>query len=357
MNIPEQIRLLLEKYQNQTCNAEEMQQLHDWLEQKALSGNQWVFRDDADKSATKQNIQGAVIAAMGEKGSFPGLTETGDSTFAVVQPATVQPVAVQPAAVQTDSAVYGPGRRVKLTWLKYAAVAASLSGCIWGLAKLTRTPGEMIETIAKAAPGKIEKLTLPDGSTVWLNDNTELAYNDNFEKNRIVELRKGEAFFDIKKDASHPFVVNSHNLSTTVLGTSFSVKMIGATKEIKISVVTGKVLVSKQKDTLSTLLPSQRLKYSGQKSGAVVDSVLTGEANGWINGDLFLENAALGEVIQLLQDHYKINVRTYRPYHEGKYYLHAKSDIPLQEMLDILNLLGEKNHVQFSLQEKTITIR
>ncbi|MHA4810313.1 FecR family protein [Flavitalea flava] len=332
MNLPEQIRQLLEKYQDQGCNEEELQQLHDWMEQQALSGKEWTFRNDSDRSVTRENIHKPVIAAMG-----------GQNEVREIQ--LVEKI-VQETKIR--------GKWKMMPWIKYTAIAASVLGCVWGLSRVTGTPKELI---AKAVQGKIEKLVLPDGSTVWLNDNTELAYYDNFEKNRTVELRKGEAFFDIKRDASHPFIVKANTLSTTVLGTSFSVKMIGAAKEIKISVVTGKVMVSQQKDTLGTLLPSQRLKYSARQNGAVVDSVLTGEANGWINGDLFLENASLGEVIQWLQDHYKINVRTYRRYYEGQYYLHVKSDIGLQEMLSILNLLGEKNHVQFSLQENTITIR
>lgn len=126
---------------------------------------------------------------------------------------------------------------------------------------------------------------------------------------------------------------------------------------VKVSVATGKVSVSRQKDTLGFLLPQQRLRYDRQSGRSDIDSVLSGEAGGWINGDLLLQNASLGEVIQWLQDHFKLSINNRRRIYAGEYYLQVKSDISLPEVLKILNLLGKKDHVRFELQNSTIIIQ
>lgn len=324
LNREEQIRRLLEKYEQQACSAEELQQLHEWLEEKAAAGSPWEFADAEDRQSAKHKMQAVILSATGMPVEQPG------------RAATIAP------------------------WLKYAAVAAGILLCVWGIRLLTRTPAEII---AVSEPGKIKALVLPDGSRVWLNDNSELAYHSDFAAHRNLELRRGEAFFDVQKDPAHVFTVWSHGLATTVLGTSFSARTIGGTGDLKVTVVTGKVMVSRQTekaetmDTLGVLLPYQRLRYNKVSGRAVVDSVLTGEADGWIRGDIFLQNASLAEVIQWLQDHFKVNVNNKRHTYTGEYYLQAKSDIPLPEVLKILNLLGKRDHVQFSLQQQTIIIQ
>ena len=318
MNREDQIRQLLERYERQECTPEEIHQLHEWLELQAGVGAPLEFADAKDKEALKSRMKGAILSAI------------------------------------TMSDIPVPRPAEKRIWIRTVSIAAAILLCVWGIAWLIKAPGEIIVV---SDPGKIERRVLPDGSTIWLNDNSIVAYHSDFSHRRALELRKGEVFLDVKKDPAHPLTLQAHELTTTVLGTSFSAKMIGSTGTIKVSVVTGKVSVSRQKDTLGFLLPHQRLRYDTRSGKSGIDSVLSGEASGWIGGDLFLQNASLGEVIQWLQDHFKVNVNNKRQLYAGEYYLQAKSDIPLPEVLKILNLLGTKDHVKFELQHETIIIQ
>jgi transmembrane sensor len=318
LNKEEHIRRLLEKYENNSCTAEELRQLEEWLEQKAAAGKPWTFSGDAERTQLKEKIRLGILARI-------------------------------------EPAHSGAPRRIILqpVWKGVAAAAVFLC-CVWGIARLINKPKTLVLT---SAPGHIQKVLLPDGSTAWLNENTELAYHKGFAGDRTIELRRGEGYFDVKKDPAHPFTVKSNGLTTTVLGTSFSAKLIGGSGDLKISVVTGKVMVSSPSDTLGILQPSQRLRYDRHTGRALVDSMLTGEADGWIHGDIFFRDASLAEVIQWLQDHFKVTVYNKRLAYTGEYYLQAKSDIPLPEMVKILNLLGKKDHVQFSLQGQTMIIQ
>ncbi|OQP66296.1 hypothetical protein A3860_12395 [Niastella vici] len=315
MNYPEHIDQLLEKFSRNACSKEELQELYNWLDQQSAAGESYLFANDSVRQLLKSRLRDAVFAAV-----LPG----------------------------------APVKKMnRFRWIKYAAAVVLLlaggSAVYW----FTRP----YEVVVAAAPGKVEKKILPDGSTVWLNDNSSIAYYSNFARHRNIELRKGEAFFEVKKDASHPFTVQSNNVSTTVKGTSFSVKMIAHTGDIKVSVVTGKVLVHQQQDTLGYLLPGQRLRYIKQQGTATTDKVQTGEANAWIQGEQFLQNATLQEVIQWLQDHFKVQVENRRTNYIGDYYLQVKRDITLPEVIAILNLLGTKDHIQFSLHNQTVFIQ
>jgi len=95
----------------------------------------------------------------------------------------------------------------------------------------------------------IRLLNLPDGTRVWLNENSKIDYPKKFSgKERTITL-KGEAFFEVKRDPSHPFVISSGVIKTTVLGTSFNVKAYGD-KQPEVNVRTGKVKVESSQNTV-----------------------------------------------------------------------------------------------------------
>jgi ferric-dicitrate binding protein FerR (iron transport regulator) len=315
LNHQEHIDQLLEKFKHNACSEEELQELYNWLDQQSAAGPAFSFANDDARLLLKSRMRDAVFAAV----------------------VTNPPV----------KAIH------RFRWIKYAAAVVTLIACSTVVYMISR-PRQVIIT---AAYGKVEKKVLPDGSIVWLNDNSSIAYYSNFSGHRTIELQKGEAFFEVKKDAAHPFTVLSNKVSTTVKGTSFSVKMIDRTGDIKVSVVTGKVLVHNQQDTLGYLLPGQRLRFSKQRAKATIDSIQKGEANAWVQGELFLQNASLNEVSQWLHDHFNITVQNGRTDYKGDYYLQVKRDISLQEVIRILNLLGAKDHIQFLLHNQTVFIQ
>lgn len=315
MNHPQHIDQLLEKFSRKACSEQELQELYNWLDERSAAGEGYSFANENARLLLKSRMRDAVFAAVMPKPPVKSIN--------------------------------------RFRWLKYAAAALLLltgSSVVYWFAR-------PVEVVVTAQAGKVEKKILPDGSTVWLNDNSAVSYYSDFARHRNIELKKGEAFFEVKKDAAHPFTVLSNNVSTTVKGTSFSVKMIGRTGDIKVSVVTGKVLVHKQQDTLGLLAPGQRLRYIKQQATAITDNVQTGEANAWIQGDQFLQNATLQEVIQWLQDHFNVKVKNRRTNYKGDYYLQVKGDITLSEAISILNLLGTKDHIQFSLNNQTVFIQ
>lgn len=123
------------------------------------------------------------------------------------------------------------------------------------------------DSVVVALNGERKKVLLPDSTMVHLNSGSRLSYNKNFGNgNREVSL-SGEAFFEVTKDAAHPFLVNTSRMMVKVLGTVFNVKAYDTKENIETTVVEGKVEVS-LKDGLEKkviLLPSEKISLKNNR--------------------------------------------------------------------------------------------
>lgn len=119
----------------------------------------------------------------------------------------------------------------------------------------------LLTTIIEAPAGSTSQVILPDGSKVWLNAKSKLIYKKHFgEKFREVTLI-GEAFFDVVKDAQHPFIVNTSSLHLKVLGTAFNVRSFANDKTSEAALVRGSIEVTlvNNPDKKITLKPSEKI--------------------------------------------------------------------------------------------------
>lgn len=130
-----------------------------------------------------------------------------------------------------------------------AAAAAVIAVAFFGWQYLfknhapeTEAPAFEARRIANTTQ-KPMNIVLPDSSLVTLSPNSTVYYKEPFQDGkRIVEL-KGEAYFEVVKHAQMPFIVESYPLSTTVLGTVFSVKSFEKERQIKVALFKGVVAV------------------------------------------------------------------------------------------------------------------
>ncbi len=115
--------------------------------------------------------------------------------------------------------------------------------------------------------GSRSRSLLPDGSTVWLNAGSKLFYQNDFTgATREVRL-EGEAFFDIIKNISKPFIVHTSGIDIKVLGTAFNVKAYPEDINVETTLYRGLVNVTRQgegKTTTIELKPNQKLTLPKQ---------------------------------------------------------------------------------------------
>lgn len=180
--------------------------------------------------------------------------------------------------------------------------------------KKNQTKNQPIDWIVKRAEaGKMLKIILPDSSTVWLNSASEISYASTLtdQPSRLVNL-SGEAYFQVKHDQKHPFVVKSGALTTTVYGTSFSVRAYVNEANTSVAVNSGKVGVlgadQMHKDALIMLLPNDQLTYNIKNKKTIKSTIANGDVDAWTNGVLVFEQTPIAEVIQTLSRKYKVKI-------------------------------------------------
>jgi ferric-dicitrate binding protein FerR (iron transport regulator) len=149
--------------------------------------------------------------------------------------------------------------------------------------------------------------TLPDGTIITLNGNSQLTYPEFFTgETREVSL-KGEMFFDVKPDAEHPFIIHTGTLDIKVVGTSFNVNAFPGTDTVRVSVTTGKVKCYTGKDTV-LLLPGDIAVYNKTthelKKGREDDP----NATAYRNRIFKFNNTRLADAVALLNNAYGSNI-------------------------------------------------
>jgi transmembrane sensor len=135
-------------------------------------------------------------------------------------------------------------------WLRMAAAIALLvTLSFWWITKNAVDTQQLSKTGAytEGVMNKENKplsVTLPDGSTVVLQKNSEIYYAKTFD-NSLREVRfKGEGLFDVVENPNKPFIVYSGDVVTKVLGTSFTIKAFDKENKVTVNVLRGKVSVS-----------------------------------------------------------------------------------------------------------------
>lgn len=139
---------------------------------------------------------------------------------------------------------------------------------------------------------------MPDGSTVQLNENSQLSYINNFVNNRQLILR-GEAFFDVVRDEAHPFSIESEKTMTTVLGTSFNIRAYPNEAFVEVYVATGKVSFSENLGHQTPLLLEKENTGTLNKKDWTLQKENTTQSNAlaWRSKTLIFEDAPLQNVI------------------------------------------------------------
>lgn len=199
-------------------------------------------------------------------------------------------------------------------WMPYAATILLVSAIgLFLLIKSFHQKGhqQLTVTVPQNSPLADRKwIKLPDGTSVQLNTGSHLDYPDSFsgKKNREVTL-VGEAFFDVRHNAAHPFIIHTGAIRTTVLGTAFNVSAYQATQSVTVTVSRGKVVVQDAHKTLAVLTPNQQLLWT---AGDKVMNKQTVDANAvmaWKASDLIMDDITLDEAAVMITRRYGVKVQ------------------------------------------------
>lgn len=152
------------------------------------------------------------------------------------------------------------------------------------------------------------QVELSDGTIVYLNGNSSLDYPTEFSgETRSVKL-VGEAYFDVKPDKNHPFVIETENARVQVLGTSFNIKAINSQGDVEVLVTSGKVSLQDIQN------PAQELILEKGDFASLRNNELENKLNNnenylaWKTKMLDFNNTPLHEVVQTLNRAYAVQI-------------------------------------------------
>lgn len=191
-----------------------------------------------------------------------------------------------------------------------AGIAASLllfSILGWLFIQNARYQNDNSTQILKSAQNLGGRLTLPDGTQVFMAPNSKISYSNSFGTDKREVQLTGEAFFDVKHDSHKPFIIRTDSrLAVTVLGTSFNVYSRPKTN-IEIKVATGLVGITENNRT-HYLKAGQQLIYQPNTHTTIVKEVNPRDALSLQNETLFFKDSNADEIAQKLQRWYNIKI-------------------------------------------------
>ena len=226
--------------------------------------------------------------------------------------------------------------------MQWMGLAASLL-LVCGLAALGLNYG-LRDDEQLLSGGRMEQVDLPDGSRVSMNKETDLRYQKAWlGRKRELTLTKGEAFFEVKHDAAHPFVIASGKQRITVLGTSFNVRK--GDQQTEVIVASGKVAVE-YGDQKVFLTANQHVTITDTTKLLVRPDTLADQLyRYYIHQEFVFENTPLPRVFEVLGRAYEQKF-VLNPAHKKLRYTARFEQQNLKEIMEVVlttfNLKMEK---------------
>lgn len=227
-------------------------------------------------------------------------------------------------------------------------VVAETKGEVATAQALTTEPSIEYNTLV-VPKGHFYKLSLEDGTQVWVNANSQLKFPVKFDKNERRVILDGEAYFEVSHDTKRPFYVESKGNEVKVLGTHFNINAYNA--DVRTTLSSGRVQVSHSGESLF-LEPGEYANFVGgrlSKGKADLEHDLS-----WHNNQFYFKKETIVEIASTLSKWYDIQVKFKQDVALNKVYTgNFKRDVKLSEVLEMLTYVC---NLKFELNGKELTI-
>ena len=293
---------------------------------------------------------------------------------------------VQPKAIDTERAYQQflaktiPIAKKPINIWRLTGVAATI--CVFLLSSLWvvyHNGTHQKKNLVVAQNGSVKKITLNDGTIIWLNAGSTIKYDADFGKtNRTVYL-EGEAFFDIGHHGSHiPFLVNTKKYTIRDIGTRFNLKAYPSDPFFETTVVKGEIAVESNADNNTHdanriyVKPHQVLKifYRPEKDGvkgivqlsntynevqvSQVDSAKIDVYDGWKDDVLVFDGNTLGEIARVLERRYNVTIEINSAELQDIRYSGCFKNVP--DIDKVLHIIKQNTPISYTVEGQKITI-
>lgn len=306
-------KYLLERYVNRLATAEEEEELKGLVRSNIFEDSVW---DDIDSYLSRE-FSGGIPDA--------DLPVDADHLFQKI----LSGVQERPKP-----------RRMLSLWSGIAAAIVVAMGLFW--VWTLQRPDDVLpalEELAADLPRTYKNkdfIHLPDGSTVLLNEGSELTLMDGFGQGLREVTLSGEAFFEIKSDSARPFVVHTGAIKTKVLGTSFNINT--RDEQFVVTVTKGLVQVGDEQGVLGLVKPQEQLVVAKAREKVEKSEVLPESAGlKWKDSALIFDGVSMDEAVVQLEKRFQVPIvienESIRKCRIDAWFLH---DEKLDEILEMI---------------------
>lgn len=387
MQIPENILVLIEKYQGGRITADEQSLLNEWYH--SFNDNETEFTGTETEQQLADRIKSRLLETIRRenakmpqrrkwqipaaaatvflllsigtymmissrstkreiaKSNTPGASYTGD-----IKPGSNKALLVlaDGSTIILDSAANGTlseQGNIKVQKLDNGLLAYSVNGKM-----ITEKDEAFFNTISTPRGGQYQ-VTLSDGTKVWLNAASSIRFPVVFTgKERKVEIT-GEAYFEVAKNRNMPFKVKASSSEVEVLGTHFNVNSYDDEASIKTTLLEGSVKVSAgNNQTTKFLKPGQQAGINKAGRIDVVSGADTEEVVAWKNGLFIFNSTEVKSIMRQISRWYDVDVE-----YRGNINLHFTGQLTRNEnVTSVLEKLALTDEVHFKIDGKKIIV-
>ncbi len=193
-------------------------------------------------------------------------------------------------------------------WLRFTAAAAVLiliSAFTTRYIMRLETPEQLFSV--QAPQGTNSRISLPDGTQVWLNAGSTLSYKSDFNRSsRDIDL-SGEAYFEVARNAELPFRVEARGCRFTVLGTKFNISAYDSEPEVLAALMEGSLRFESARDR-EKMMPGDLVTYDCATKQARREQVDADQYRSWIDGVIRYDAITLPALLRRLAREYDVEI-------------------------------------------------
>lgn len=246
------------------------------------------------------------------------------------------------------------------TW-SVAAVAIVLLGLItvtayWQGSRQIQS--NFSDIVVEAPLGSKTKLTLPDGSTVWLNAGSKMIYSQGFGVSDRKLAFQGEGYFEVEKNDEMPFLVQTHDVNVTVVGTKFNFRNYPEDEEAVVELLEGKVALENQLkgEVVRYLSPNEKMVLHKATGEMDITSAKVKEATLWTENILLFDEDLLPDIVRKLERSYHVQIEIdNEDLKQARFY--GQFNQLEQNIYDVLDMLSETGKLKYHEEGKVIYLK
>jgi ferric-dicitrate binding protein FerR (iron transport regulator) len=322
MDRTENIKILIEKYlNNEASDAERLQILQALRSDIALNG--WLKRQiEATSNTMDSNLKKSIYERIWDE-----ISENSEKELPI-------------------------NKRHNFRWVISIAAAACVLAAVIGFAlHYAGKPSYESKPLSiYNTTGNRSCITLPDGTSVWLNSLSQISYSYDSEKNRRVAKLSGEAFFEVAHDQQHPFFVEAGGVKVECKGTKFNVNAYSEDEYVEVVLAEGLVSVSSDHESVD-LYPNQMAQYIKKTNRLSKKEVESQNYCDWVNGYLYFDNQRFADIVKTISRTYGVTVNIYSAKLKNDRFT---GSIHQSDIKDVLNVLSSASGATYRIENDSI---